>query len=89
MGKNVSEGFSKRIPQYMQELWATGEVTGKMDETSDRLANITQEIADKKFDAVRDWVPRIIYAMVSIMIVMMILKLALGYNSLLTDIMGE
>lgn len=88
-GANVSEGFSSRIPQYMQDLWATGEVTGKMDETSSKLANLNQRIADNKFEAVQKWVPKIIYFMVCCLVIYMIFKIAVVYanmfNSLIND----
>jgi len=88
-GVNASLGFSKQIPQYMQDLWATGEVTGKMDDTSTKLANINQEISDRQFAAVERLVPKTIYFFVSALTIYMLYTIAKIYIDIINGLVGS
>ncbi len=68
-GKPVSEGFSPRLPVQFQAMWRIGEESGKLDETCARLADQAAEDSERRFEQVAQWTPRIVYFLVSALIV--------------------
>jgi type II secretory pathway component PulF len=59
---------SSRFPQLFANQYATGEVSGKLDETLKRLHNYYLEEGTRKLHAVAQWAPRALYALIAIMI---------------------
>jgi type II secretory pathway component PulF len=77
-GELMSEGFSKKLPFELVEMWKTGEETGRLDDISKRLADNYSEQAEFWFAQFTRWLPRFVYLLICIMMILMILKLAGG-----------
>jgi len=75
-GELMSEGFSKKLPLDLVEMWKTGEETGRLDDVSKRLANNYSERAEFWFAEFTRWFPRFVYLLICIMLIFMIFKLA-------------
>jgi len=52
------------FPDELIQVWATGEQSGRMDETLDRLARFYEERWRRSLDQVVTWLPRIAYVLV-------------------------
>ena len=78
-GENISEGFSRRLPEDFVAIWQVGEETGDLDESADRLGRIYAENAQRGFEAVAVWTPRLVYFIVAIIMIYHILN---GYMSI-------
>ena len=75
-GQLMSEGFSKKLPLDLVEMWKTGEETGRLDDVSKRLADNYSEQAEFWFAEFTRWFPRFIYLLICIVLIFMIFKLA-------------
>jgi type IV pilus assembly protein PilC len=75
LGNQVVEGFGKGLPLEFIEMWRVGEETGDLAAVAARLAKSYEERMVFKFMMVAQWLPYIIYAAVSLMIVFMIITL--------------
>ena len=75
-GELMSEGFSKKLPFDVVEMWKTGEETGRLDDISKRLADNYSEQAELWFAEFSRWFPRFVYFLICIMMIFMIFKLA-------------
>jgi len=73
-GNQMSEGFSRRLPGEFLELWKVGEETGDLDDCALRLGKLFGENADRGFQSVAAWTPRLVYAIVAGVMVYHILK---------------
>ncbi len=73
-GNPTSEGFSKKLPLDFLNLWQVGEETGDIDEVSSRLADSTAETAERLFEELAKWTPRLVYVFVSCIIIWQIFK---------------
>lgn|GEM_PF-90449 len=67
------------FPELFQNLYATGEVSGQLDDTLRRLQDYHQEEGSRRMAMVAEWAPRVLYAFVALMIIKMIFALAGGY----------
>jgi len=74
-GANVSEGFSRKLPSELHELWRVGEETGKMDEVTAKLAEIFEDRGWAYYSEFARWFPRLVYALVCLIMIGMILAL--------------
>ncbi|HEX3718362.1 MAG TPA: type II secretion system F family protein [Verrucomicrobiae bacterium] len=50
-----------QFPDIFRNLYHTGETSGKLDETLDRIHKLYQEEGSRKLHAVAQWTPRLIY----------------------------
>ena len=80
-GKTPAEALrsSSRFPDLFANQYATGEVSGKLDETLRRLHSYYQEEGTRKLHAVAQWVPRFIYLAVALAIAYRIIQFWLDY----------
>lgn len=69
-GKTPSELVqdSKVFPEMFANLYRSGEISGKLDETLRRLHAHYQEEATYKFHLIAQWLPRMVYLLVVIVI---------------------
>jgi type II secretory pathway component PulF len=74
---------SGAFPGEMVGLWATGEQSGKLDETFAHLSKMFAERCQRRMQEVARWVPRIMYGAVMIYMVIQIFELAGRYISAL------
>ena len=77
-GEMMSEGFSKKLPIELVEMWKTGEETGMLDDVTKRLANNYSEQAELWFAEFARWFPRFVYFLICLVLIYMILQLAGG-----------
>ena len=75
-GKDASAGFSRRLAAEYRELWQIGEESGQLDRTTTKIAEISADRAELYLTEFYKWLPRIIYFLIMIRMVMMIGALA-------------
>ena len=75
-GDMAYKGFSRRLPTEYLDLWQVGEQAGELDKIVDKIAEISGDRAEHLFMEFARWFPRLVYALVSILIIYQILMLA-------------
>ena len=73
-GNPISEGFSDKLPADFLHIWQTAEQAGKLDEATKRLAERTGETAEFVLDNFSQWLPRLVYFLVCILLVILIMR---------------
>jgi type II secretory pathway component PulF len=73
-GDPVWQGFGKGLSHEFRAAFEVGEESGKLDQTTERLARQHAEQAENRLADLARWVPRIVYVCVMIMMVFMILQ---------------
>jgi type IV pilus assembly protein PilC len=79
---------SGRFPELFAAQYATGEISGQLDDTLKRLHIYYQEEGSRKLHAVSRWTPRAIYFCVVIMIAYRIIHFYTGYFNMVKDASG-
>jgi len=79
---------SRQFPELFANQYATGELSGTLDDTLRRLQSYYQEEASRKLQAIARWVPQAVYLFVVLMIAYQILRFYLGYFGQLRDAGG-
>jgi len=72
---------SSRFPELFAAQYATGEISGQLDDTLGRLRAYYQEEGSRKLQAFSRWMPRAIYFCVVLMIAYRIIHFYAGYFS--------
>jgi len=80
-GNSAYEGLSRRLPLDYLNLWQTGEEVGELDKMTDKIAEISGDRAELLFTEVAKWLPKLLYAMICLVMIIQILKLAAGLRS--------
>ena len=75
-GKMAYEGFSHRLPLDYLNIWQTGEQTGELDKMADKIAEISGDRAELLFTEFARWLPRLLYALICVLMIIQILKQA-------------
>ena len=80
-GQTPSEAVRLRpiFPEMFANLYASGEVSGKLDETLRHLNRLYNEEGTRKLHAFAQWTPRILYFLVALMIAYKVVQFWLGY----------
>lgn len=81
-------GASGQFPELFASQYATGEVSGKLDETLQRLHTYYQEEGSRKLHAVAQWTPRAVYLLVALMIAYRVVSFWSGYFKQIQDAGG-
>jgi type IV pilus assembly protein PilC len=68
-----------KFPSLFVNFYTTGETTGKLDETLHRLRVYYEEEGRRKFEALSEWIPRVIYLVIAIAIAIAIIQFYTGY----------
>jgi type II secretory pathway component PulF len=86
-GRTPAEVLRERreFPEMFSNLYASGEVSGKLDETLRRLYAHYQEEGTHKLQAFAQWVPRLIYFLVAGIIAYKIVTFYTGYFQQVND----
>jgi type II secretory pathway component PulF len=79
---------SRKFPELFANQYASGEVSGKLDETLRRLQQYYQEEGSRKLHAVARWTPHIIYVVILLMIAYYIVHFWMGYFGQVRDAGG-
>jgi type IV pilus assembly protein PilC len=78
---------SARFPELFTNQYASGEVSGKLDDTLRRLQQYYQEEGSRKIRLLAQWFPRGLYLFIALGIGFMIIRFYLGYFQTLDTIM--
>jgi type II secretory pathway component PulF len=89
-GKTPAEAMRKRsvFPDLFTNLYTSGEVSGKLDETLRRLYAHYQEEGTHKLQMFAQWMPRLIYMLVAGMVAYNVIKFWTGYFNQISTITG-
>lgn len=68
-GDNMSIGFSRALDAEFREVWIVGEESGDLDISAERLGKLYADRAEFRFKMIAEWLPRIVYFMVSAYII--------------------
>jgi type II secretory pathway component PulF len=63
-GMPVSKGFSSRVPKDFKALWKTGETTGRLEETLQKIYEDRVEVGQLYLKRFARWLPRVVYTIV-------------------------
>jgi type II secretory pathway component PulF len=74
-GGTAWEGFSRRLPAEYRDLWQIGEETGELDKMVEKVAEIAADRADLYFTQFAFWFPRLVYAGVAAIMIVMIFRM--------------
>jgi len=70
---------SARFPELFANQYATGEISGKLDDALRRLHAYYQEEGSRKLHAVAQWTPRAVYLLVALMIAYNVVHFWMAY----------
>ena len=89
-GQTPAEAVSASgsFPELFASQYATGEISGKLDETLRRLHAYYQEEGSRKLQAVSRWTPRAIYFCIVLVIAYRIIAFYTGYFNMVRDAGG-
>lgn len=74
-GRPMYKGFSKQlIPFELIASWESGEESGSLDFTSEHMAKTYEDLAERNFNELIFWIPKIFYGCVMIYIIYQIAK---------------
>jgi type IV pilus assembly protein PilC len=79
---------SSRFPELFANQYATGEISGQLDDTLRRLRAYYEEEGSRKLHAVTQWTPRAIYLFIVLLIAYRIIHFYLGYFGQIRDAAG-
>ncbi len=87
-GMTPAEAIRKhsQFPDLFANLYGSGEVSGKLDETLRRLYAHYQEEGSHKLQAFAQWMPRLIYMLVAGMVAYNVIKFWTGYFNQISDV---
>jgi type II secretory pathway component PulF len=75
-----------QFPELFANLYASGEISGKLDETLKRLYAYYQEEGSHKLQSFAQWMPRLIYGLVAAMVAYNVIKFWTGYFNQISTI---
>ena len=79
---------SPRFPELFANQYATGEISGQLDQTLRRLQAYYEEEGSRKLHAVAQWTPRAVYFFVVLLIAYQVIHFYLGYFGQIRDAGG-
>ena len=68
-----------QFPEMFANLYASGEVSGKLDDSLRHLHRVYNEDGARKLHAFAQWTPRLVYLLVALMIAYKVVQFWLGY----------
>jgi type IV pilus assembly protein PilC len=82
-GNMLCEGFSPELPDDFLNLWRIGEETGELDSCVKHLVDNTSEDAERLLGEFVQWLPRLIYFLICVLLVILIIRAAAAVFSAL------
>ena len=79
---------SPEFPELFTNQYATGEISGQLDDTLRRLHGYYQEEGSRKLHAVARWVPRAIYLVIVLLIAVFVVRSWTAYFQQIQNISG-
>ncbi len=80
---------SRMFPELFANLYHTGEVTGSLDDALRKLHQLYQGDAERQFQMVADWMPRLIYLGVVCVVAWRVISFWSGYFQQIGNVMGQ
>lgn len=77
------------FPDLFVSAYSTGEISGQLDRQLAHLAQHHESEGFRKLRVVSQWSPRLLYALISLWIIVQIFAIAGGYASTLQQVLGE
>ena len=77
---------SHAFPDLFANLYSTGEISGQLDETLKRLYRHYEEEASRKMRAFAQWLPRLVYSGIVLLIAYQVIVFWTGYFSQISDL---
>lgn len=77
------------FPELFRNLYSSGEMSGQLDSTLERLYRHYQEIATLKFQNLGQWTPRIVFLIVAIAIGFQIIGFYSSYFGQMNEVIGQ
>lgn len=74
------------FPEMFANFYASGEVSGKLDDSLRHLNQIYNEEGSRKLHLVATWVPRFIYFMVAFLVAYIVIRFWIGYFNQISNI---
>jgi type II secretory pathway component PulF len=86
-GQTPAEAIRKQsqFPDLFANLYSSGEVSGKLDETLRRLYAYYQEEGSHKLQSFAQWMPRLIYGLIAAMVAYKVITFYTGYFQQVND----
>jgi len=78
---------SGKFPDLFANQYASGEISGKLDEVLRRLHNYYQDEGTRKLRAVAQWTPRIAYLIIALAIAWQVIRFWSGYFEQIRNVM--
>jgi type II secretory pathway component PulF len=75
-GGTAGAGLSRHLPPEYRDLWLIGEETGQLDKTVTKISEMAADRADFFFVQFGDWMPKIVYFIIMIIMAAMVLAMA-------------
>ena len=80
---------SSRFPELFANQYATGEVSGKLDETLQHLHSYYQDEGSRKLRAFAQWTPRAVYFGIMLMVAWWIIGQGMAHMKQIQDAIGS
>lgn len=89
-GKTPAEvvNASGRFPELFANQYASGEISGKLDDALRRLHQYYREEGTRKLHALAQWTPRLVYLIIVLVIAFYIVRFWIGYFQQIQDAGG-
>ncbi len=89
-GQTPAEAVSAsgRFPDMFSNQYATGEISGKLEEVLRRMHAYYQEEGSRKLHALAQWTPRVVYLFVALMIGFKVVSFYMGYFQQIQNVTG-
>lgn len=84
-GEAMFRGFSAEIPLDLRHIWEVGEETGQLDDCIERVADNTSDTAELLLREFCKWLPRLIYFLICIMLIIQIFR---GFSAIYSTYPG-
>ena len=86
-GQTPSEAVSQSgaFPELFANMYHTGEISGQLDTTLNRLHRLYQDEAARKMRALAEWTPKFIYFGIVIMIAWQVVSFYSNYFGMVND----
>jgi len=80
---------SPEFPEIFAHTYKTGEITGKLDESLNRLRALYQEEGTRKLRTLAQWSPKIVFLAVALMIACKVISFYTGYFQGIADVIPK
>ncbi len=79
---------SRAFPELFANFYHTGEISGTLDEVLHRLHELYREEGARKLHALTQWVPRLVYLVIVVLIALRIVQFWLDYFGRISSLLG-